>query len=266
MSKTDCHNVRREIEDTATGELLSAPARAHLSSCADCSTFGNQQDKLKEMVASLGTIEAPADFDFKLRARLAASRSSRRDLFSGNGFGMRSIGFATLVLLFGIIAILVSVRSRNNQSASVENNQPALQTNKQSGQTAKKEQLEETPAARIEVAGTLPGSAADVQRSPAPRNVSKRRGSSMSQYAIARNGRVKATDLSATAAPVLRPTETALGSSVFPLGASAQSLKVSVDDGRGSSRTISLPRVSFGSSRVLARNPAPVLASMRDSW
>lgn len=268
MSKTDCRIVRREIEDTATGELLSAPARAHLSDCSICATFGNEQDKLKEMVASLGTIEAPADFDFRLRARLATSGASRRDLWSGGGFGIRSVAFASLALLLGFIVVLVSLRSRNNESAFVgETNQPASATSELTAQINKNDQDEQSPKAQIEVAvaPTADDSpSVDVQSSP--RNVSRRSGRSLSQYAIARNGRIKATDLSATAAPLLRPTEAALGSSVFPLGTSYQPLKVSVDDGRGSPRTISLPRVSFGSSRVLARDPAPLVASMRDSW
>lgn len=268
MSKTDCRNVRREIEDTATGELLSAPARAHVSDCSICATFGNEQDKLKEMVASLGTIEAPADFDFRLRARLATSRASRRDPWSGGGFGIRSVAFASLVLLLGFIVVLVSLRSRNNELALIgEANQPASTTSEVPAQINKKDRDEQSPKAQIEVAvaPAVDGSpSVDVQSSA--RNVSRRAGRSLSQYATARNGRIKATDLSATAAPLLRPTETALGSSVFPLGTSYQSLKVSVDDGRGSPRTISLPRVSFGSSRVLARDPAPLVASMRDSW
>lgn len=270
MSKTDCRNVRREIEDAATGELLSAPARAHISNCATCALFGNDHHKLRDMVASLGTIEAPADFDFRLRARLATSRSSRRGLWSGNGFGIRAVAFATLLLLFGSVVILVNVRSRSIESAPVaKTNQPALPTNNQAAQIHKNEQRQEAPGASTVVAGTSPTNdphSVDVQSSPAGRNLIRRSETSLSQYAIARNGRVKATDLSATAAPLLRPAATALGSSVFPLGASYQSLKVSVDDGRGSSRTISLPTVSFGSSRVLAQNPAPVMASMRDSW
>ncbi|MEP6718257.1 MAG: hypothetical protein ABJB21_03895 [bacterium] len=269
MSKTDCRSVRCEIEDTASGELLSAPARAHLSDCATCVTFGNEQDKLKEMVASLGTIEAPADFDFRLRSRLATSRAPRRDLWSGGGFGMRSVAFASLILLLGFIVSLVSVRSRNNQVASVgETNQPASTTSTEAAaQINKNGQDEQSPKAHMEVAIASPANdspSADGQSSP--RTFSKRSGSSMPQYATARNERVKSTDLSATAAPLLRPTETALGSSVFPLGTSSQSLKVSVDDGRGSPRTISLPRVSFGSARVLARDPAPLMASLRDSW
>ena len=264
MNKTDCGSVRREIEESATGELLTAPARAHLSDCATCVTFGNEQDKLKEMVASLGTITAPADFDFRLRARLATSRASRRDLWSG-GFGMRSVAFASLVLLFGFVVVLVTVRSRDSKLAS---NQPATTTNSEARvPTNKNGQDEQSPKANVEVAAAPPvhdSPSVNVQSSQ--RSSGRRSGSRISQYAMARNGRVKATDLSATAAPLLRPTETALGSSVFPLGTSYQSLKVSVEDGRGSPRTISLPRVSFGSSRVLARDPAPLMASMRDSW
>jgi hypothetical protein len=270
MSKTDCRNVRREIEETATGELLTAPAREHLSNCATCTMFGNEEQKLRNMVASLGTIEAPADFDFKLRARLATSGSFRRNLLSGNGFDMRSVAFAVLILLFGFGLILMNVRSRSNESApAAEANGPASQTSSQTARINKNAQREEALAARTEVAGTSPTNEpipTGVQSPPIGRKATRRNGSSSSQYAVARNGRVKATDLSSTPALVLRPTETALGSSVFPLGTSYQSLKVSVDDGRGSSRTISLPTVSFGSSRALARNPAPVIASMRNSW
>lgn len=266
MKRIDCSNVRREIEEAASGEILAAPARDHLRNCGACATFSNEQQQLKEMVASLGTVEAPADFDFKLRARLAASRSSRRGVFSGNGFGMRSIAFATLLLLFGFVLVVMNVRSRSSQSAPVAQ-APASQTSGQTAQINNNGQAEETSRASREVAATAPTKdlvPTAVQEGRRAENLIKRGGSSVRQF-VARNGRVKATDLSATAAPVLRP-ETEMGSSVFPLGTSYQSLKVSVDDGRGSSRTISLPTVSFGSSRVLARNPAPVMVSTRDSW
>lgn len=52
----------------------------------------------------------------------------------------------------------------------------------------------------------------------------------------------------------------------FPINASYQSLKVSVDEGRGSARTISLPTVSFGSQRTLSQNATPLMASARGVW
>jgi hypothetical protein len=46
---------------------------------------------------------------------------------------------------------------------------------------------------------------------------------------------------------------------MFPIEASSQSVKVSLDDGRGNARTISFPTVSFGSQRVptIANQLAP---------
>lgn len=275
MSRTDCQNVRREIDEAVTGEQLTRPVREHLSSCAACAKSANEDRQIRDMVASLEPIKAPADFDFRLRARLSESRSARRGLLSGNrfmgGFGIRSVAFAALVLLLGFAVVLINVRSRSNESGPVAANGPASKTGSQTAQQNQKPGEEASPT-HAEVAVNSPTnhtSSTDLPGSATAGNPSKRGGSSLSPYAVARNARnerVKATDLSATPARVLRPTETALGSSVFPLGTSYQSLKVSVDDGRGSSRTISLPTVSFGSSRVLARNPAPVMATARDSW
>ena len=263
MNRIDCSHVRREIEEAANDEILAAPARDHLRSCAACSNFGKEQQQLKEMVASLGGVEAPADFNFRLQARLAASRSSRRGSFSGNGFGMRSVAFASLVLLLGFVVVLMNMRSPGKESVPVAQ-APAADTGAKPTQTR---QAEATTAATNDVVATAPNRdvvPASVQEGNRVTNPIRRTSSSVPQF-VARTGRVKATDLSASAAPILRP-QTEMGSSMFPLGTSYQSLKVSVDDGRGSSRTISLPTVSFGSSRVLARNPAPTMISTRDSW
>lgn len=265
MKRIDCSNIRQEIEEAASGELLAAPAREHLRNCGACATFGKEQQQLKEMVASLGGVEAPADFDFKLRARLAASHSSVRGI-SGNGFGLRSIAFATLLLLFGFAVVVMNMRSRTTESGLVAQAPASETTNASGAQISKNGPAEEKPAPS-DVAVNQPVKDAvptGVQAGSRAGTPNKRGGSSAPQF-VARNGRVKATDLSATAAPVFRP-ETAMGSAVFPLGTPYQSLKVSVDDGRGNSRTVSLPTVSFGSSRVLARNPAPVMVSARDSW
>ena len=40
-------------------------------------------------------------------------------------------------------------------------------------------------------------------------------------------------------------------SMIFPIDASLQSFKVSLDDGRGNARTISVPTLTFGSQRLV---------------
>ncbi|MFN2531231.1 MAG: hypothetical protein ABR555_08040 [Pyrinomonadaceae bacterium] len=69
----------------------------------------------------------------------------------------------------------------------------------------------------------------------------------------AQNQSVATRDFSNLAAPVVGSSRLVNnGNTVFPIEATHQSLKLSLDDGRGMSRTISLPPVSFGSQRVLA--------------
>jgi hypothetical protein len=40
-------------------------------------------------------------------------------------------------------------------------------------------------------------------------------------------------------------------SAAFPIDASLQPFKVSLDDGRGNAKTISVPTISFGSQRIV---------------
>jgi hypothetical protein len=50
---------------------------------------------------------------------------------------------------------------------------------------------------------------------------------------------------------VISGQEAVSGFEAIPLDASLQSFKVSLDDGRGNARTISVPTISFGSQRML---------------
>jgi hypothetical protein len=52
-------------------------------------------------------------------------------------------------------------------------------------------------------------------------------------------------------ATVYSATEPVGVSAAFPIDASVQSFKVSLDDGRGNARTISVPTISFGSQRIM---------------
>jgi len=76
MRKTNCKLIRRELDELMLGETWSAAATEHLRECAECREFHVQQTKLRKIVGSLGTVEAPADFDFRLRARLAKDAGS----------------------------------------------------------------------------------------------------------------------------------------------------------------------------------------------
>ena len=82
-------------------------------SCVACETFSREQTKLREIVSSLGTVEAPGDFDFRLRARLAdEKRAGAQSFMSGNFFfGLGSAAVVTVLLLIGSALMFLSFRT-----------------------------------------------------------------------------------------------------------------------------------------------------------
>lgn len=278
MTRINCRSVRREIEEAAPGEMLSSVAGDHMKNCVECGTFNQQHLKLQKMVSSLGTVEAPGDFDFRLRARLAGEKRGTPQPFAirNRSVGFRSAAFVTVLLLIGSALLFVSLRTPvdNSQSAGDMKFAPrdkeatAGQQPRNDGQQNAAVQLASgSQGAQASVIDEKPKSSESPERR---RNVSPR--PLAEQVASVRNSvrnkeRQRTRDLSSTQAAVFRPTEQvaqAGESSVFPIDASYQSLRFSFDDGRGSARTISLPKVSFGSQRVLS--PTPSALAPRGSW
>src|SRR6185369_16112836 len=116
MRENNCEIVRRELDELMIGEACSTAATEHLRDCASCREFHEQQTKLRQIVGSLGTVEAPADFDFRLRARLA----------QGNGssvywpFARRGLAAAAMAIVF-LVGVVI-VRNVMKQPAIVDNN------------------------------------------------------------------------------------------------------------------------------------------------
>lgn len=277
MRKMNCRNVRREIEEMTSGDLLSSSASDHLKNCAECEVFRGERLKLREMLASLGAVEAPGDFDFRLRARLANEKRGLGQPFvmRNLSFGFRSAAVATILLLIGSALLIVNLRTQPGSSLSANAPKPTspaiVQAPKPQGSVTSLGTSTQI-AQEIHSAGTAvvkPNSTNRQEKAA----MSQRGGSRRTEVASAlrgtgSSGGLKTRELSSTGATVLRPRDAVdlTGSTVFPIGAPFLSLKVSLDNGRGSSRTISLPSVSFGSQRVLAQGSSPLLASARNDW
>ena len=272
MRNMNCRNIRREIEEEGPDHLLSSAAKDHLENCPECRRFSEDRVKLRGMLSSLGAVTAPEDFDFRLRARLANEKRGGAHPFvmRNMSFGFRAAAFATILLLIGSAFLFVRFNRPVDSTLSAKATNPSSAIDKTAiGQPGNGEpkvaQVNSGPQTNAPRTSATNLSSASLRGQPGGRP----RGGLRNQMASLRdNSPVKTRDSSSTAAPVFRPADAmaANGSSAFPIGASYQSLKVSVDDGRGSSRTISLPSVSFGSQRVLAQDPSSLLASARSAW
>jgi hypothetical protein len=265
MRNINCRNVRREIEETVPGDVLSSSVNDHLVNCVACETLSREHAKLQQIISSLGTVEAPGDFDFRLRARLVGEKSGSARPFAPFGvggllFGPRSAAVAAMLLLVAAAFVLVSLRSKSDNSLSAEKETRTTPT-----EVVKTNATDVTLSPNVDqlnVVGVKPPSSA---APPAKRQGGLRQPGSAS---LDRTSRVVALDSASTRAPVLKRDQLVdtFPTSAFPIDAAYQSLKVSVDNGRGTSRTISLPTVSFGSKQSLSQSSPPLVAAAREAW
>lgn len=272
MRNMNCRNIKREIEEAGSADLLSAAAISHLEACAACETLSRQQTQLQAIVSSLGTVEAPGDFDFRLRARLAAEkRGDNRSLpFANLSLGLRSAAVAAILLLIGSAVVFVAFKSSPDNPVAGGKQVAPKPASPDSGPKQVEIPSGETPGPNQVAGGAKRNESSVVEAGLRPSERTPKELRVKNELATFPGGnRFGTRDLSSTRAPVLtRDDQLAhtYPTAAFPINASYQSLKVSVDDGRGMSRTISLPSVSFGSQRTLSQNASPLVASARVTW
>ena len=227
MRNNNCKLIRRELDELMLGEAWSAAATEHLRECAECREFHVQQTKLRQIVGSLGTVESPADFDFRLRARLANDASRAPAIYWRLVRSGLVVAAMVIVVLMGVAVVRDAMRLGENP-----------------GEVARKPEVpqpvkpnEPTPVAREDkkpdqvVAGITPVPIRKIRPTQA-------------DY---RKQPLSTKDTSSLGAKVLNGTVP----TAFPIDSSVQSITVSLEDGRGNAKTISVPTVSFGSQRIV---------------
>jgi hypothetical protein len=97
---SDCKVFRTEIDETARGDALGRAAAVHAEACAACGSHLRERERLRGLVRGLGRVEAPPDFEFRLRARMAASKP-------GGGGGLFARLFPVGGLAWAAVAVCV---------------------------------------------------------------------------------------------------------------------------------------------------------------
>jgi hypothetical protein len=262
MKVEHCNEIRRKIEETNRGEQPGASILGHLQQCPSCLDFFEQDTNLRRLVASLAEVEAPADFDFRLRARLADERHRpRRSLPLGNfSIGIPALTFATLALLVGGIVLLPRWTNKEHSDLvqSGKDNRVVTEV------TPTPQRLASVPKSLQSDESALPkeNNSGEEDRVTTSR---KSRPVIRDKALMVQSRPLESKDSSVTGASVVRADGTANDPQV-PLSFPLQTLTVSVDDGSGVSRTISFPSVSFGSQRVLTNAPVTKDAAIKRIW
>ncbi len=124
----NCREFLIEFEDRGA---LSEPAVLHLTICTDCKKLSERQTQIWQMIDRFAQVNAPKDFDFRVKARIANAQTTD---FQPRFLPVLRyvLPVAVVVALVGLIAFNTSYfsnRNVNNLSVAEKNNPATVQNN-----------------------------------------------------------------------------------------------------------------------------------------
>lgn len=254
MNTNDCRTVRREIDTSELGQRLSEPHEMHVRACAACAQFRAERAQLRELVGSLKPVAAPADFDMRLRARIARDKDARARQPFIFRFAMTTPAIAVAALIVVTIASVVWVNQKNQtpstQTATVN------QGKDKSGSTA-------GPSANPNNTVNQSNEGVVATRQPQnPKRPTQSERNLVKSLPASANAASQVSEFNTTAAQSIRQTRDSAGE--VSLTAPSKPMVVSVQDANGATHKILLPPISFGSQRL--DNRTPVSMANRRDW
>jgi hypothetical protein len=252
---SDCKVYRREIVEGFDGEM-SRGAHAHAEVCRACGDELRGRESLRALVGGLAKVEAPSDFEFRLRARMAGSGAAGR---RGPLKGLRLVyAFAPVAAAACFLVISTALylgqasRTGAGESSSVAVAESAR--NATAGQTAAAPavgDVKESGRTNVGAVSVAPASVTPPSRPAAQR---QRAASRQSREVAAKlDGRAAApqrntADFSVTQAPVI----TGRGVTIA-LKTTTEPMRMILRDERGAGRVVPMRAVSFGAQELIAR-------------
>jgi hypothetical protein len=232
MRSLECRLTRQQIDELELGERPSQRATAHLSLCAGCRDFRAERNELRQLVGSLESVVAPADFEMRLRARIAREQStSRQEPLFARLIRTPALAAAALFVIVGGALVWVAQRD-------IEPSAPVATVQRPSPLGKPSDSATTSVASDTTEANTQSDETAQNVSSVATRK--NRAGS-----------RGRAQDYSVLPADSIRQGDQAY------VNAPSKPVEFAIEDERGTKRKISLPPVSFG-SQSLVNNRVPV--------
>lgn len=256
---SDCKAYRHEIVEAFDGGALSRGASAHAASCRACGEELRGRESLRALVRGLGKVEAPADFEYRLRARIAAGGDGGR---RAPLRGLRLIyAFAPVAAAACFLVVSTALYLRQAAkttpaeatsaavSAPPSRNADAARAAMTAGTTGEVTESKQTGERTSEVASapTVHKSRPAVQRS---------RAASQPAREVA-DGSQRSETFVVTGARVINGSGMTI--------ALKTPLRVVLRDESGAGRVVPMRAVSFGSQELLARERVSRQASVADN-
>lgn len=245
----NCQACRREIEES-DGRSLAGHAGAHLETCAECRAFAEEQTTLRRLIGSLEVVSAPADFDFRLRARLAGlksdgARQGARLRFAPGAWSLALAASFVLLIAVGLI-VRQAGPSPNLNTVAASRNLPLETPNLSTPVPTVISAPESTGAQQQQTVAQSPG--------VFEKNVVKPPKAASSNEGVSSNDLVvRAPNASVTPPGIPDPLTQSGPIIAVPVQASRKSATVTLNYQSARPQTVSLRPVTFGAQDVIER-------------
>jgi hypothetical protein len=257
----NCQKCKIEIEDRdSRREYLSDAAESHMAACASCRIFGEERLALRRLVGGLERVSAPADFEFRMRARMASERSVGASRAAWFTFKPAGLSWP----LAGCLALAISAslyfQPRIDETPATSSAEQARVATPQTTQAPVAAATEAAPHAARTASNEIRSGASVVASKISPAQhrrtlPSRLTGREVVEREPARVEESTSTSLTGTM-PRFASSDAARveGATIpVPLDAPEGRLNVLLRDTSGGARTISVDSVSFGSRDVMGR-------------
>lgn len=267
-----CERYRIEIEEAEQRQpstpppdsaRLSADARAHLGACARCREFYLEQTTIVRLVGALSRVVAPNDFEFRLRARLAAAEDANTRNVMWRGFVPGAVSIALATVFVFVITLTLQLRRRPDDRRPMAHAVEA-QVNRAGTEASTIGDVKsiEVPPAVAEVRSGHGRERADRAAASGQRRGALTVTRELSLGAKFGKSNVESAVFSLRSAPAvgtphLPPSDETMSASDSPIAvtlpASVQPLKVVLSDATGAARVVSMKSVSFGAQQLVGQ-------------
>ncbi|MCA1631073.1 MAG: hypothetical protein LC785_11230 [Acidobacteria bacterium] len=255
----NCQKFRTEIEELGRGAALPAQAETHAAGCDSCRSFRAEGERLRALVGGLARLEAPGDFEFRLRARIARSEGAGDRPASWRGFVPGAAWLTVAGCLVLALGVFVSFRQGRTPSPQA---QPAID---QIAGTKDTTPANDRQPAVTPVIDELPTASGEVKTNTSPSRVGRRvlaprRGKFVLPREAARELASLQNVEAASETHVLdsQGMKIYVGSPIaLPVSTQEAPLEALFKDTNGATRSVSVNAVTFG-ARGLPSRRAPV--------
>jgi hypothetical protein len=122
----NCKEAKAAIDLQSRRAPSGDTIKPHLSGCPDCRHYADETNSLLSLLSAQPRVQAPADFDFRLRARIARAQAAERRPFGFfEGLWTRTFSWGQAATALAALALVATFSTyylnHNEPSAPVAN-------------------------------------------------------------------------------------------------------------------------------------------------